>query len=506
MPRQSTVCFPVSKRRSLRTIKNSPRIKKNKENEVKNYVDCEPPEAVDRKSVSIQRQPLGSPAKKVRFDDSSNISTKNTEVAVPKSVYVCKQDTSPLQKAKGVFHIGMTSRLIGREKEISQICDFVTEHLNLRKPGSLYISGAPGTGKTSCLMHVLDTLKAEFCSVFINCMSVTTTAGIYRKIGNELGLSVKLTSSKNISELEKSIVTFKSMVVLIFDEVDQLDSKGQEVLYKLFEWPQLPNSSVILIGIANALDLTDRILPRLHVFSYQPELMHFQPYSREQIIHILEDRLSIIQSGDNIVIKPAALQLCARKIAACTGDIRKALEVCRRAIEVVENEARQQLVLQCTSDDRCNEGSPRKRSLAPVTKYVDLRQINAVLQQVYGSRIKNSSTSDSVTLPLQQKILLCTLSLMVKNCKSSDFTLGRLYDVYRRVCRKRQMSEIDEGEFQSLCGLIEARGFIELKNNKVARLSKFALKIDENEIVHVLQDQTLLSSILSDKSVVNKHS
>ena len=32
------------------------------------------------------------------------------------------------------------------------------------------------------------------------------------------------------------------------DEVDQLDSKDQQVLYTMFEWPHLPSSRLILIG------------------------------------------------------------------------------------------------------------------------------------------------------------------------------------------------------------------------------------------------------------------
>jgi cell division control protein 6 len=51
--------------------------------------------------------------------------------------------------------------------------------------------------------------------------------------------------------------------IVLLDEVDHLVTREQDVLYRLFEWASVPESRLILIGIANALDLTDRLLPRL---------------------------------------------------------------------------------------------------------------------------------------------------------------------------------------------------------------------------------------------------
>lgn len=36
---------------------------------------------------------------------------------------------------------------------------FLKEHLQNVKPGSLYVSGAPGTGKTASLNSILDSMK-----------------------------------------------------------------------------------------------------------------------------------------------------------------------------------------------------------------------------------------------------------------------------------------------------------------------------------------------------------
>jgi len=40
-----------------------------------------------------------------------------------------------------------------------------------------------------------------------------------------------------------------------------------------------------------------------------------------------------------------AIQFCARKISAVAGDMRKALDVCRRAVELVETDIKTQKVL-----------------------------------------------------------------------------------------------------------------------------------------------------------------
>ena len=53
----------------------------------------------------------------------------------------------------------------------------------------------------------------------------------------------------------------------------------QDVLYTLFEWTFTPGSRLVLVGVANALDLTERILPRLQAKAQRkPRTMNFAPY------------------------------------------------------------------------------------------------------------------------------------------------------------------------------------------------------------------------------------
>ena len=57
------------------------------------------------------------------------------------------------------LHTSIPTNLIGRDHEQSVINSFITETMVNQQPGSLYLSGAPGTGKTACLTKALDQLE-----------------------------------------------------------------------------------------------------------------------------------------------------------------------------------------------------------------------------------------------------------------------------------------------------------------------------------------------------------
>lgn len=117
-------------------------------------------------------------------------------------------------------------------------------------------------------------------------------------------------------------------------------------------------SLVCFAGIANALDLTDRILPRLQARPHcRPLLLNFPPYSRQELTAIVQDRLAQVnsrarhntlhkdlfygtlywfafqrlsfQASAEGIMDASAVQFCARKVSAVSGDARKALDICR---------------------------------------------------------------------------------------------------------------------------------------------------------------------------------
>jgi hypothetical protein len=101
------------------------------------------------------------------------------------------------------------------------------------------------------------------------------------------------------------------------------------LLYRLYEVPHIRNSRVIIAGIANTLDLPQRLLPNLATKNMTPETINFKAYTAEQIAAIIRERLG----GDvDRVFDSKAIELMAKKVAeTCLGDCRKALNICRFA-------------------------------------------------------------------------------------------------------------------------------------------------------------------------------
>ena len=69
--------------------------------------------------------------------------------------------------------------------------------------------------------------------------------------------------------------------------MDQLNSKNEKVLYDLFELAADEESRLVLIGIANGLDLLERVLPKLPK-TKKPKQMNFMPYSFQQITGLIK--------------------------------------------------------------------------------------------------------------------------------------------------------------------------------------------------------------------------
>lgn len=357
-----------------------------------------------------------------------------------------------------------------------------------------------GTGKTACVRKILNPsqLSNKFKTVYINCTSLQTPSAIYKAICNELTIKPATDKDTNLKNIQKYFCSKSNkMLLLVLDEIDELIEKKQSVLYTIFEWPTLPNSKIILIGIANSLDLTNRALARLQLQSTElkPKLVHFAPYTKQQIVDIFRNRLE--EAGVLDVFPLSTIHLLSAKVAAMSGDVRKALDIGRRVAEIAKQQSN-------AKDINLNElGIISELDAVPTNDKVELKQVLNVLNNVYSTA--NTLDDDANdAFPLQQKVLVCTLLLLLKTAKNKDISVGRLHSVYVKVCNKRGIPAIDESEFIGICSLTETKGIIRMIKNKVPRLIKIQLQWDEDEITRVIKDKQLIASILADTSFLDK--
>ena len=414
------------------------------------------------------KMPTKSPRKPATPSKLGSSPLKRTALFSPAKKSPCKPalppvsqtvDMAQFQEARAALHTGTPSELLCRETQVQTMEAWLDKHLVAGNSGSMYISGAPGTGKTATLTHLLETkVKKEYKSIFINCMVLKSSIAIYREVAKQLNPNkIAKTEKDALKTIESCIRNSKIMILLVLDEVDQLESKDQSVLYTVFEWPALQGSKLVLVGIANSLDLTDRVLPRLQVSpNYRPALLHYPPYTKQEIMDIITARLregARDAGSGQPVITARAIAFLAGKIASLSGDLRKALDVCRRALELSETIARKQSMLKPLNPRALASPSksPRKGYLNPKAVagvgQVDVPQIMKVINQVYGSQVTASLGTKGDGLPLKQKILIASLLLMIKKGRSKEVTLGKLAETYSKVLKKRQM----EPEHESAC-------------------------------------------------------
>ncbi|XP_044747087.1 origin recognition complex subunit 1 [Coccinella septempunctata] len=257
---------------------------------------------------------------------------------------VAKCDT-PLILARNTLHVSYVPKLLPcREKEYRDIYSFIEGKLRDKCGGCMYISGVPGTGKTATVTAAIENITKtwksegyeEFKYVCINGMKLTEPRQCYVEILKQLtGKRVPWEQALTMLEKQFTIKSAKKVVptVLLIDELDILCTKRQDVVYNLLDWPTKTNAQLIVVTIANTMDLPERLLMSRVTSRLGLTRLTFQAYTHKQLQEIVINRLS-----GNESFRADAVQFVARKVASVSGDARRALDICRRSAEIAELE------------------------------------------------------------------------------------------------------------------------------------------------------------------------
>lgn len=180
-------------------------------------------------------------------------------------------NASPFQTARSRLHVSsVPDTLPCREEEFSSVYTHLAAAITDGTGSCIYISGTPGTGKTATVREVVAQLNASvsadeldpFIFVEINGMKVTDPHQSYALLWEALkGDRVSPSHALDLLEREFSKPSpRREPCVVLMDELDQLVTKNQSVMYNFFNWPGLRHSKLIVLAVANTMDLPERTL------------------------------------------------------------------------------------------------------------------------------------------------------------------------------------------------------------------------------------------------------
>ncbi|XP_059709802.1 origin recognition complex subunit 1 isoform X2 [Haemorhous mexicanus] len=393
---------------------------------------------------------------------------RNATPEIPRRVQAAQEPASVLEEARLRLHVSaIPESLPCREEEFQDIYNFVESKLIDGTGGCMYISGVPGTGKTATVHEVIRCLQqaAEneelppFQFVEINGMKLTDPHQAYVQI-LEFLTGQKVTATHAAVLLAKLFSTpgpKRKTTVLIVDELDLLWTRKQNVMYNLFDWPTQKHSKLIILAIANTMDLPERIMMNRVASRLGLTRMSFQPYTYKQLQQIVSSRLKGVKAFEE-----DAVQLVSRKVAALSGDARRCLDICRRATEICEF-ARQ-------------KRAPEIVRMAHVTEAID-----EMFSSPYVNAIRNAS--------LHEQIFLKAILAEFRRAGVEEATVQQIYHHYVALCRVEGLQSPTVSEIMAICSRLGAcRLLLVEASNKYLHM-RVRLNLSQDDVLYALREE-----------------
>lgn len=244
----------------------------------------------------------------------------------------------------------LVAGLPGREGQTNEIETFLFERLKIRNSKlnverhlnkTMFVCGVPGTGKTATILHVIHKLEKltkqkppqihSFTPVYVNGQHLSKPNKIYTEILYKIS-DQSLPPEKAQDKLEHLFMKGEKHFIVVIDELDLLyNDRRQDVLYSLLDWPTSSNSKLILLLIANAMDLPERFMRGRINSRLGWDKLVFESYTGDCLATIVRSRL-----GQKLMDKcfdKVAITLATKRIGRTTGDARRILDTCRLAID-----------------------------------------------------------------------------------------------------------------------------------------------------------------------------
>lgn len=366
-----------------------------------------------------------------------------------------------------------------REKEHAEIYEFIKTGIETNGSAtSLYISGMPGTGKTATVLEVIKKLDREaantqipeFEFIELNGMAIGGIYMVYCCIYQNI-TGKNASPSQSVLFLDKFFKrkkvdmkgTHKPEVVrvILLDELDGLFTKKQDLLYNIFDWPSYSQARLVIIGIANTMNLPEELQGKI-ASRIGCRRIVYEPYNREQIQTILETRISQLK-----LFEQDAVRYVSMKVAALSGDMRRCLQISKRAVEI----ARAKYAESKASD--------------PIK--VNIEHLVSASNELFNSRI----TALIRCLTKYEILMLAALILERAHAKTDIIKWHRLYDRFESVTQKMGATTIRSTDMDYITTKLMGFGLVSSDDTRCKNLinSSLSVHVFNDELITALEDR-----------------
>ncbi|XP_026069302.1 origin recognition complex subunit 1-like isoform X3 [Carassius auratus] len=411
------------------------------------------------------RTPRKTPSKKTA--PATPRTPRHATPSIPSRTVPARKPGNVLEEARARLHVSsVPESLPCREQEFQDIYNFVESKVIDGTGGCMYISGVPGTGKTATVHEVIRSLQQSaeqdeiphFRFIEINGMKMTDPHQAYVQILQKL-TDQKATPDHAAALLEKRFsapAPKKETVVLLVDELDLLWTRKQNVMYNLFDWPTRRNARLVVLTIANTMDLPERIMINRVASRLGLTRMSFQPYTFKQLQQIITSRLNRVKAFEE-----DALQLVSRKVAALSGDARRCLDICRRATEICEH-----------------SGSQKNSS-----GLVGMSHVMEALDEMFSSSYIASIRCASV----QEQLFLRAVIAEFRRLGLEEATFQQVFVQHQALCRVEGLQPVNVSEGLSVCQRLGSCRLLLLEGSRLDLFLRIRLNVSQDDVLYALK-------------------
>ncbi|NXX04337.1 ORC1 protein, partial [Larus smithsonianus] len=218
-------------------------------------------------------------------------------------------------------------------------------------------------------------------------------------------------------------------------QLDLLWTRKQNVMYNLFDWPTQKHSKLIILAIANTMDLPERIM-----------------------MNRVASRL-VCPSSFEILLQTCLVYF---QVAALSGDARRCLDICRRATEICEFASQKR--------------TPEIVQMAHVTEAID-----EMFSSPYINAIRNAS--------LHEQIFLKAILAEFRRAGVEEATVQQVYQQHVALCRIEGMQSPTVSEILAICSRLGACRLLLVESSNKYLHMRVRLNISQDDVMYALKDE-----------------